>query len=713
MGDTSFPLSLSTRRNLVHALCAIAAIAMSMPTRSYAQETQTSAPVQTEIVVRSSLLPDSLQESPANSTIIRGEDQELLGTAHLQDVLDSVPNLNWSGGTSRPTFFQIRGIGEVEQYEGTPNTSVGVFLDDIDFSTIGSVASFYDIDQVEVVRGPQSVGYGASALAGVISLRSRDPTPYSESSAQVSLGSDALSSFGVAAGGPVEGTEGILQYRVSAFQYLSDGFRDNLYLNRSDTNNRDEFTARLKLKATPSNDFRVELTLLGMDFDNGYDTFAIDNSLNTQSDRPGDDSQGTGAFALRLEADLSDSASIRSISTGLHTKQDYSYDGDWGNNPFWEPYVPYDYFAATDRTREILSQEVQLHSPDQNYQHGETSRWVTGVYAQRLSEDTQIRNSSDGEVYDFYESDYVGTTTAVFGEYEFPLAPRTALRIGGRLENRDTTFHDNRDFNQGPDDLMWGGSITLDHFFEDDLNVFLTASRGFKGPGVNVSIGVPPGQETYDAESLYNLEAGVKSQFLDQRLTWNTSVFAMFRDDVQTELSFQSDPTDPLTFIYLTDNAARGQNIGLETELSYRPTNRTVLRVAGSLLHTEFTEVDEPERFLEGRDQAQSPHWQYAVSARRYLNDWVFVESSMTGKAGYYYQDSHNARSSSYHLLGAAIGFESANWGISIWGKNLLDQDYAVRGFFFGNEPPDFRNTEYIQRGDPLQVGTTVFIRFS
>jgi iron complex outermembrane recepter protein len=100
------------------------------------------------------------------------------GLQHLQDVLGLVPNLNWSGGTSRPRYFQLRGIGELEQYQGAPNPSVGFLIDDIDFSGVGMPATSFDVEQVEVLRGPQGTRYGANALAGLINVRTttRDPS---------------------------------------------------------------------------------------------------------------------------------------------------------------------------------------------------------------------------------------------------------------------------------------------------------------------------------------------------------------------------------------------------------------------------------------------------------------------------------------------------------------------------------------------------------
>ena len=125
------------------------------------------------------------------------------GQQHFEDVLGLVPNLNWAGGTSRPRYFQIRGIGEREQYEGAPNPSVGFLIDDIDFSGLGMPATLFDLKQIEVLRGPQGTQYGANALAGLIVVRSNEPERDAGYSLEASGGDYGTGSLGFTATGPM------------------------------------------------------------------------------------------------------------------------------------------------------------------------------------------------------------------------------------------------------------------------------------------------------------------------------------------------------------------------------------------------------------------------------------------------------------------------------------------------------------------------------
>src|SRR5687767_9725798 len=157
-----------------------------------------------EVIVTGTLRAQPLGEVPASVTVLDSGTLRDAGQQHFQDVLALVPNLNWAGGTSRPRYFQIRGIGEREQYEGAPNPSVGFLIDDIDFSALGMPASLFDVERVEVLRGPQGTRYGANALAGLIVMRGRDPQDQLGFATEASIGEYGSEALGAVATGPVE-----------------------------------------------------------------------------------------------------------------------------------------------------------------------------------------------------------------------------------------------------------------------------------------------------------------------------------------------------------------------------------------------------------------------------------------------------------------------------------------------------------------------------
>ncbi len=149
---------------------------------------------------------------PVSVTVLDHEELRETTQQHFEEAIRQVPNLNLSGEGSRARYFQLRGVGELEQYDGSPNPSVGFIVDDIDFSGLGSLGTLFDIDRVEVLRGPQGTRYGANALGGLIYLRSMEPSREHSADFETTVGSDGTRALGAAAGGPLGDT---LAYRAS------------------------------------------------------------------------------------------------------------------------------------------------------------------------------------------------------------------------------------------------------------------------------------------------------------------------------------------------------------------------------------------------------------------------------------------------------------------------------------------------------------------
>jgi len=678
------------------------------PARGNTSETEL-----TELFIYDAPFTAPLHDVPQSTTVVREERLQEKGENSFDYEIESIPNLTWSAGTSRPRFFLIRGVGELEQYEGAPNPSVATIIDNIDFSGLGLVTPMFDIDQVEVLRGPQGIRFGSSALAGALNVRSHDPTEFTTGRVELMAGNDELFAGGLAIGGAVPGTDNKLQLRFSAYNTQSNGFRDNLYLNRDNTNNRDESIARLKLRYRPSADFSADLAVWGVEARNGYDAFAIDNSFNTQSDKPGEDTTAVRAASLTLNSALSNEITFESISSIARTSIDYSYDGDWGNNPFWEPYAPYDYFSDSDRTRKVLGQEIRLRSSDSgSYVHGESWRWLAGLFAQRLTEDTSTIELADDVPYDTLSSDYLARTGAAFGQVEMPLGDGLAFVPGLRFEQRNARYDDTKDADFSPTYSMLGGSASLEQDLSEGLRGYLSVSRGYKGGGFNPGPSVPTDRRQYDPEYLWNFEVGTKGSFLDKKLSSNLALFYNLRRDQQLKFAIQDNPSDPLSFTYLTESAAEGRSLGLELENTYQALPWWQIFASGAVLDSEFTDVPVESSALDGRAFSVAPSWQYSAGTRTDLGAGVFARLEVTGKDAFYFDDSHNQHSAPYSLFNASLGWRHKGWQVLLWSRNLFNERYNVRGFYFGNEPPNFPSKLYVQHGDPRAFGCTISYSF-
>lgn len=653
-----------------------------------------------EVVVTASLTGAKLGELPASVTVLDARTLQEAGLAHFSDVLGQVPNLFFAGGTSRPRYFQLRGIGEVEQYEGAPNPSVGFLLDDIDFSGIAMPAALFDLERAEVLRGPQGTVYGANALAGLISLRSQAPREEFGMSGELEAGNYGTLGAGLVLNSPI-GSSGTA-VRLAAHHYGSDGFRQNAFLDRDDTNGFDENLLRLRLASQLGEGLKLDLTALYADSQNGYDAWSIDNTRITESDRPGNDTQLTRALALRLEYTGFESLRLLSISTWASADMGYSFDGDWGNDAFWGEWAPYDFYEDIDRDRENVSQEFRLTSTGEG-----PWKWVGGLYALRLTEDYDFLDMYNGEVFRELESRYHALTLAAYGQVERRLRDDLTLSLGLRLERRDANYRDSNGLAEDPVDTMAGGHLSLDWQFAPRQSSYALLTRGYKAGGINTGIALPPELRTFEPESLWSAEVGHRYQSEGRRFSSRTSLFYMRRFDQQVAGSWQADPEDPLTFILLTDNAARGENFGLESQLDWQALPS--LRLGGNvgLLRARFLDYTQADRELDGRDQPHAPHYQLGFTAE-WRRQGFFARADWQAVDGSYFSASHDERAPAYQLMNLRIGYDARNWSASLWARNLFNENYNVHGFFFANEPPDWTPRRYVQNGDPRQIGVRV-----
>ncbi len=660
-----------------------------------------------EIVVTASLRPAAIGDFPSSVTVLGADVLEAAGLQHLQDVLGLVPNVNWSGGTSRPRYFQLRGIGELEQYQGAPNPSVGFLIDGIDFSGVGMPATSFDVEQVEVLRGPQGTRYGSNALAGLINVLTRDPRPESEFATELTAGDDGLLAAGVIAGGPL-GEAGTRPgaWRIAAQRASSDGFRHNRYLDRDDTNERDELTVRAKLALQPAAGWDLWLTALHADLDNGFDVFVPDNSFDTRSDRPGRDSQRSSGAALRFAGPLGP-ATLQGTTAYADSDIVYSFDGDWGNDPYWGEYAPYDYYSRYDRQRSTLSQDLRLVS-EQTARDGGFG-WLAGVYALRLSEDNRQRDEFAGELLrPVLDTHYEAVNAAIYGEAEWGVGGGMVLSSGLRVEARSADYDDSDGAAFSPEDTMLGGHLSLSGDVAADTGWYVTASRGYKAGGFNIGALVPQDRREFDPEYLWNLETGLRYADAGGTVSADVALFYMWRESQQVAISFQLDPGDPLTYGFYTDNASRGRNYGLEGTVSWRPSSALALGATVGLLHTEYIDYRSGDRDLDGREQAHAPAWQYSLSADWDLGRGWGVRADLIGCDWFYFDVSHDQKSQPYALVNLKAGYSAGRWSIHAWGRNVFDERFAVRGFYFGLEPPDFADQLYVQQGDPRQYGVTL-----
>ncbi|MBL6691540.1 MAG: TonB-dependent receptor [Pseudomonadales bacterium] len=678
------------------------ATALSILFASAVASAETTLP---EVVVTASLRQDSTMDTAASVSVVSEEVIRARAAQHFEDIINTIPNVNYASGSNRARFFQIRGIGERSQFVNPINPSVGVLIDDVDFSGAGTIATLMDVQQVEVLRGPQGTRYGANALAGLINVTTNEPDDSRFAEFKLMAGEYSTETFGMVLNAPVNAD---FKTRLVVESHESDGYIENDFLGRDDTNGRDEMTIRGKLNWQVSDDWSLGLTVADVNIDNGYDAFSLDNTRHTLSDEPGFDRQDSTYFSLRSDWNL-ERFDVTALLNQSESDSEYGYDEDWsftGIHPWG--YTSTDHYF---RERETTSAEIRLLSNDRSRLFNDTTDWVLGLYY--LASDETLERQYTFDAGPFF-SDYDFDTLAVFTQLDAALSNSTTLTLGLRLEERDTTYDDSEGVVFSPHDSMWGGKLAIENRLESDALIYASVSRGYKAGGFNTDGSLDADLRTFDEEYLIEYELGYKAMLAGGALGLQVAVFYDDRHDQQVKSSLvRTRPDGSTEFIDFLGNAAEGTNRGLEIDMSWTLSERFFLTANVGWLDAEFDEfTNEFGEDLSGRDQAHAPGYMFNVALSYEQGPW-FASLSVDGKDEFYFSDRHALKSDSYTLFNASMGYTADQWTVTLWGRNLADEDYYVRGFgSFGNDPRKFYVTEpYYQFGEPRITGLTFEFR--
>ena len=662
-----------------------------------------------EVIITATLMDSDV--SRVSATTLSKNDMTARGATHFEDLLTLVPNISASAGASRQRFFQIRGIGERSQFIEPINPSVVLLQDGVDISGLGGALTNFDTAQIDILRGPQGAIMGAGALAGLISVETQTPSDATGINVAMGLENYGGQRLEVSGNTPITSTLGA---RVAHQRYESDGWVDNAHLGADNTNNRDEQTTRVALRYV-ANANTIDVKVNKVDIDNGYDAFSLDNTRETLSDQPGEDSLDMTSMLVRWNRVGERYTSMVQISD-VDADAIYSYDEDWsyvGIRPFWE------YSSFDQYTRDIERSTFEWRLTPSTAANLD---WVVGVYS-RDDNETMDRD------YTYLEAPFSSVndtdTRAVYGQVSQSVRDDITLTLGARFEQRDVTYRDSAGVRERFDDNYWTGNASINWQLSETSAFFATVARGVRAGGVNASLSstllalvndvdITPYRNStrFDEESLLNTEIGYRFSSADQRIGGSITLFNMDRRDQQVKGSLVIPRSDGSTsFTDFTDNAANGTNRGLEASIDWRATE--ALRLSGFMARLDasfdrYVNIDGND--LSGRDQPQAPAYQYRLNATYDLSANLTASLEATGRDAFFLSDRHEVTSPSARLINANIAWQRGAWTVTLWGRNLQDKTTVTRGFgTFGNDPrKDYALEPYYQFGEPRTVGATV-----
>ncbi|WP_333608869.1 TonB-dependent receptor [Arsukibacterium sp.] len=666
------------------------------------------------LTVQGDFRQQSIQQVAGSVVVLSEQDAQRQSAQHLDQLLAQLANVNFAAGASRGRFVQVRGIGERSEFIDVINPSVGILIDGIDYAGLG-ISSVAHLEQLEVFRGPEATRFGTNALAGMLNLTSRQPTFTPEGQLSATLAN--YNSWQLS-GSYSAGLTEQLAYSLTLDKQVSDGFIRNNFLERKDTNNIDELTGRFKLAYQVSDDLALQLVAHRIEQDNGYDAFSLDKNRSTLSDEPGRDVLDSNALALQLDYRGAAYADMFAQLSWLQAESDYGFDEDWsfvGIAPGWE----YSYTDRYLRDREQLMLDYRLVSKEAG-QLGEATDWVAGIYvSQRELELKRLRRA--GSNFRQFSSQLERDNLALYGETSTLLSPNLTLVLGGRVERYKDAYQDSATVMLSEQETMWGGKLSLNYQASTQAMIYGLVSRGYKVGGVNgeaLSRAADSGFESllakaqFAPETLINAEFGVKGSAVDGSVVTRVAAFYMWRRDMQVKGWLNPDLGPE--FAGFIDNAGSGRNYGLEMENRIVLNPMWTLYVNAGWLQSKLGKYETDSGLdLTGRNQAHAPRYTFSLGTDVYLTEQLTFSAGVQGKAGYYYSDGHNARSGSTEQVNLRLSYQREQLELALWMRNALDQDIAMRGFYFGNDPRDeYAPHTYEQLAEPRRIGVSASYRF-
>lgn len=746
----------------IAALCSPLA-AHAQDTADQIDQTAEEAPqIFGNIIVTARKIEENSQDVPISISTFGGDALNEIGITGSQELGNLVPGLEIgrTNGGAAPLIIFLRGSG-LNDF-GTNNAGpVALYADDVYISSPPLTQfQFFDVERVEVLKGPQGTLYGRNTTGGAIKTISNKPTDEFEFRGRALVGEFEMTEFEAAISGPI--TEG-LRVRAAIQKTDSDGYGTNL-VDGSTTNGRDSLSWRAMADIDVADNFRIRLNVhgahdnsevarpnfLGIIPPDGSDIFGYSgpgtgNVFDGLYDpAPDNDFDNIGGY-VDMEWEIGE-VTITSVTAFDDVEAFNVDDTDAGPNEFL------DFIFGSDS--QTFTQELRAT--------GRTGslNWLVGAFylqeelnqdqtadIARLLRDIPVEFGGTGGFPDPFGELTGGLpvvfartintqdtqTFAVFGQLDYALSDQWTVTVGGRFtaERRDfdgtgqieeellapvpIPLYEVEGLEQDDDAVSF--KFGLDYTPSDDVLLYASFSRGFKSGGFNGgNVGFQPDPiaalEPFEPEFVNAYELGFKSELLDNSLRINGAVFLNDTSDLQV---FTLINTGDLPITQLT-NAADAEVFGFELDVTAYPLDGFVLNFTTAYLDSELQNfISGNGEDLSGNQLAFTPRWSISGFAR-YDHDLgnagsVYAQGSFSYKDDQFFSTENDplAGQEAYTLVNARIGYETANgrFGIAAFVKNLTDEAYFTNIF-------DLTDFGFYQRflGEPRQFGAEVLFNF-
>ncbi|MEI6894584.1 MAG: TonB-dependent receptor [Colwellia sp.] len=727
-------LSLCVQASLLASLA-------SVSTSSFAEESAEKEKVVgievIEVTARKRI--ENIKDVPISVSALTPKTIEVLGSSgmDIRALSAKVPSLliESSFGRTFPRFY-IRGLGNTD-FDLLASQPVSLVYDDVVLeNALTKGMPMFDIERVEVLRGPQGTLFGRNTTAGIIKVESKKPTQNFDASVSASYGSYGSTDIRLAVGGGLTDT---LSARVALLQQDRDDYIDNKapgFEQENQLGGYSETAGRIQLLWEPNDDFSALFNYHFRDADADSRIFRA-NVIKPGTNDLVDDFDRETVYqdaAVRNEQTIDMKGSSLKLAyhfghytltsvTGYESAEMFSVgdvDGGYGasySSPMGPGFIPYSSESGAKMPDHAqITQEIRLSSHDLgqiNYQ--------VGLFY--FNEDLTIHNLSfdtlyaDGAQNGLAVQNMETTAWAVFASMDVELSDKMNLTVGLRYSD------DERDWDgtlvQSPiglpsfseaakiDDSQVSGDISLNYRLDDEINLYGRVATGYRAPSIQGrNLLYSTSHTTADSETVTSIETGFKSTLLENTARIDSSIFYYVVNDQQ--LTAVGGTTNTARLL----NADKSVGYGFEVDSEYWASENLVFGASISYNHTELQDDtisvavcgggctitdplnDDGDVIIDGNSLPQSPEWIGNLSAR-WTHEigggelYVYTDWSYRSEVNFFLYESKEFIGNPLTEGGLRIGYEwysdSAQYEIAAFARNILDEEQLTGGIDFNN----------------------------
>ncbi len=729
----------SLKTILATTVSGLACLAVSTAAPAFADDTADAETRLSKVTVSAQRIEESQQDVPISLTQIADEKLDVLssGGADVRFLSARVPSViaESSFGRAFPRFY-IRGFGNTD-FDLNATQPVSLVYDDVPYeSPILKGFPVFDLEDIEVLRGPQGTLFGRNTPGGIIKFDSKKPTDEFDAYAKIAYGTYNTTEFEGAVGGRVDKA---LAVRASLLYQYRDDYVDNAFTGQKDAyEGFNELAGRVQMLFTPfDNDFSALLNVharnnnssarlfranimdagktgLGSNWDRDTVYFDGKNGLNQ-------DAWGvtlTMKKSLNEAVDLTyvygrEKASVSSIGD-IDGGYGASYMGYYG--PGFIPFNSETGGSVDDLTQ--TTHELRLAFDDGRPVTGQAGFFffdeevsISSISLDTFSPGHPLNGlaTRDGSTQSF----------ALFGSLSWDVTDKLTLSGGARFTDEDKSFTVERILSPsgggalgpisgatGDEKVSWDVSAT--YAYTDDVNLYTRIAKGFRGPSIQGRLVFGDTVSEADSETVISYEAGVKSELFNNRLRANVGAFYYTVKDQQLTI------VGGLTNTVALFNADEGEGYGIEADFEAAPIDNLLLTGGLSYNHTEIKDdlliapgcgsgctVLDPAVYdgtgallgynISGNSFPNAPEWIANFTARYAIpfkngeffgyTDWAYK-----GDTNFFLYESVEYQQEGYWEGGLRLGYKSdKGYEAALFARNILDEDALTGGIDFNN----------------------------